>query len=99
MSRGPGLISQRLQAIFRQHPEEMFTTTDLCQRVYKLRNIQKKHRVAVLRALRRLGTTSLPFLWRWVARFEKSDDVWFDHRIHPKRLDCAPASEKRPRLQ
>ena len=32
----------------------------------------------------------MPFLWRWVAHFEKSDDVWFDHRIHPKRLDCAP---------
>jgi hypothetical protein len=45
MSRGPGLISQRLQAVFRQHPEEMFTTTELCQLVYKVMKVQKKHRV------------------------------------------------------
>jgi hypothetical protein len=69
----------------------------LCRRVYGVKEVQKKHRVAVLRALKRLARRSLPKLWRWAAKGER-DDAWFDHRAHPSRAaDKGPASDKRPR--
>ena len=99
MSKGPGIVTRKLSEVFRKNPEGQHTTAELCRRVYGIRRAQKKHRVAVLRALKRLGTTSMPFLWRWVPSYEKADDVWFDHRIYPMKKGCAPASAKRPRVR
>jgi hypothetical protein len=98
MSRGPGHIETKLLRLFSQQPPPL-TTAQICQYVYDVAQVEKKHRVAVLRALKRLGKKrSIPTLWRMVQRYERSDDVWFDHHRFPKRSDdCAPAADERPR--
>ena len=53
MSRGPGRIERAIYDLFADHPEGAWTTEDLCRRVYPTANrIEKKHRVAVLRAVK-----------------------------------------------
>jgi hypothetical protein len=97
VSRGPGRIEEALRALFREQSDGIFTTAELCREVYRRRRIEKKHRVAVLRALKALARRSLPTLWRTVRRFERSDDLWFDHRKYAKRSpDSASALAPRP---
>lgn len=50
MSRGPGRIERAIEAVLDAEPDNAFTTDDLCNRVYGNRLIEKKHRVAVIRA-------------------------------------------------
>jgi hypothetical protein len=98
MSRGPGHIEAKLLQLFSNQPVAILTTAEICRLVYETTQVDKKHRVAVVRALKRLGRRSMPTLWRMVLRHERSDDVWFDHRSFPKRsADCAPAVSRRPR--
>jgi hypothetical protein len=62
MSRGPGRVERAIEAVFKKHPQQSFTTDELCVRVYRLRQvreIRKTHRVAVLRAARKV----CPRLW------------------------------------
>lgn len=52
MSKGPGKVACALEAIFANEPDNAFTIEDLCDRVYQgVDQIEKKHRVAVLRAV------------------------------------------------
>ncbi len=52
MSRGPGRIERALYHLFEEHPEGAWTTADLCRLIYPTANrVEKKHRVAVLRAM------------------------------------------------
>jgi hypothetical protein len=98
VSRGPGRIEKSLRSLFRDQPDGIFTTAELCRDVYGRRGIEKKHRVAVLRALKSLARRSMPTLWRTVRRYERSDDLWFDHRKYAKRsTDSASAVAARPR--
>lgn len=98
MSRGPGRVETLLRHVFLDSPEGIFTTAELCRHVYGRGRIEKKHRVAVLRALRSLARRSMPTLWRTVRRYERSDDLWFDHRTYAKRSrDSASALSRRPR--
>jgi hypothetical protein len=98
MSKGPGHIEAKLVQLFSNQPRAILTTAEICRRVYATPQVDKKHRVAVLRALKRLGRRSMPTLWRMVQKYERSDDLWFDHRSFPKRTnDCAPAASQRPR--
>jgi hypothetical protein len=97
MSKGPGNVERRLREVFAREPSGVFTTAALCRRVYGVKEVKKKHRVAVLRALKRLASRSLPWLWRWTAKGER-DDAWFDHRAHPSHAaDKRVATDKRPR--
>jgi len=51
MSKGPGRIERAIAAALDAEPDGAFTTDDLCDRVYRgVNRIEKKHRVAVLRA-------------------------------------------------
>ena len=50
MSKGPGRIERAIEAIFAAEPDNAFTTDDLCDRAYPGERIERKHRVAVLRA-------------------------------------------------
>jgi hypothetical protein len=51
MSRGPGKIERAIEAVFAAEPDDAFTTADLCDWVYPaLNRVEKKHRVAVIRA-------------------------------------------------
>ena len=55
MSRGPGRIERAIVAILDAEPDNAFTTEDLCDRVYSgVNRVEKKHRVAVLRAANKL---------------------------------------------
>jgi hypothetical protein len=57
MSRGPGRIERAIEAVFAAEPDNAFTTEDLCDRVYNGANgVEKKHRVAVLRAVKNIIT-------------------------------------------
>ncbi len=52
MSRGPGRIERAIFDLFDKHPEGAWTTADLCRVIYPTANrVEKKHRVAVLRAM------------------------------------------------
>jgi hypothetical protein len=50
MSKGPGRIQQAIKALFVAEPDNAFTTAELCERIYGVGGVEKKHRVAVMRA-------------------------------------------------
>jgi hypothetical protein len=51
MSKGPGRVSRAIEAALEAEPDNAFTVEDLCDRVYRgINRVEKKHRVAVLRA-------------------------------------------------
>ncbi len=57
MSRGPGRIESAIASSVGAEPDNAFTVEDLCNRVYAgVNRIEKKHRVAVARAIRTLVT-------------------------------------------
>jgi hypothetical protein len=59
MSRGPGRIERAIIAAFAAEPDNAFTTDDLVERVYRgVNRIEKKHRVAVVRAAKNLSARS-----------------------------------------
>ncbi len=97
MSKGPGDIERRLRDLFIGSPKGVFTTEMLCRHVYGVQVVKKKHRVSVLRALKRFATRSMPTLWRKVQKYEHSD-LWYDYRCFPRHgKDRGPATENRPR--
>ena len=97
MSRGPGWVERRLQALFTGTRKPAFTTTELCQQVYGVKHVHKKHRVSVLRAVKRVAERSMPTLWRRVRRHDREDE-WHDHRSFPGHArDSGPAAGRRPR--
>ncbi|MBS7741468.1 MULTISPECIES: hypothetical protein [unclassified Chelatococcus] len=56
MSRGPGRIEQAIAKTFEDHQEETFDVEELARIVYPgINRIEKKHRVAVLRAARKVA--------------------------------------------
>lgn len=53
MSRGPGKLQRAILTMMDREPGGAWTVEDLCERVYLgVDQIEKKHRVAVLRAVR-----------------------------------------------
>ena len=53
MSRGPGRIERAIVDLIEKYPEGAWTTEDLCRLIYPTANrVEKKHRVAVIRAMR-----------------------------------------------
>jgi hypothetical protein len=62
MSRGPGHVETTIEALFTENPTATFSTSELIAAVYpKVKQIAKKHRVAVLRA----GTKVAARLGNW----------------------------------
>jgi hypothetical protein len=97
MSRGTGRIERQIKALFVHDPKRIESTADLCRAIYGIEKVEKKHRVAVLRALKSISEKSMPFLTRQVALYERNDDFWFDARAHPLRgRNVAPATSARP---
>jgi hypothetical protein len=100
MSRGPGHVERKLVDLFRKIRKGQFSTRQLCLHVFPEGKTKKKHRVSVLRALKRMSRTSMPDLWRIVIK-GKRDDIWLDYRSWPYPKDPpptgAPAKNKRPR--
>ena len=50
MSQGSGRIEVAVAAVFEKSPERSFTTNELAALVYRTKRVEKKHRVAMLRA-------------------------------------------------
>ena len=61
MSRGPGAIQQAILALIESEQDGAWPLGEVCQHVYDAAFVEKKHRVAVARALR---TMALPEPWR-----------------------------------
>jgi hypothetical protein len=61
MSKGPGRIERAISRIFDATPDAALTTEELAERIYGIDpfevEVEKKHRVAVLRARRTLAKT------------------------------------------
>lgn len=65
MSRGPGRIERAIRQLFDAHPDEAFTTDDLCVARYpglERRKIEHKHQVGVMRAANKVLAGDLD--WR-----------------------------------
>ena len=56
MSRGPGHIERAIKQAFEAEPDRVFTTEELCSCVFDIssKKIEKKHRVSLVRAAKRL---------------------------------------------
>ena len=54
MSHGPGHVQRAILDLIDGDPDGAWTTTEICQHVYAVDLVEKKHRVAVIRVLRRL---------------------------------------------
>jgi hypothetical protein len=53
MSKGPGRVELAIEQAFAEEPDNAFSVEDLCKWVYPgCRTIEKKHRVAILRAIK-----------------------------------------------
>jgi hypothetical protein len=50
MSRGPGKIERAIETILNRAPAKAFTTEALCKKIYKVKRVERKHRIAVRRA-------------------------------------------------
>jgi hypothetical protein len=61
MSRGPGRVQREVAILIAANADGAWTTADLCQHIYGVKTAEKKHRVAVIRALERM---ELPPLWK-----------------------------------
>ncbi len=66
MSRGPGKIERAIRQLMADKPTGAWNVEDLCERVYTdINRVEKKHRVSVLRALRRVVQDDADWcLWR-----------------------------------
>lgn len=85
MSRGAGKVQRVIRDAFERTDFPVFDTSELCRIVYGTQVVEKKHRVAVIRALKGLAKGSLPSLWQWQPEFEKTDLVWYDYSRLPLR--------------
>ena len=63
MTRGPGRIERAIEAVLRD-ADRSYSIDELAQIAYGTAEVEKKHRVAVLRALRGVGRR-VP-LWHWI---------------------------------
>jgi hypothetical protein len=61
MSRGPGRVQREVAVLIAANADGAWTTADLCQHIYGVKTAEKKHRVAVIRALECM---ELPPLWK-----------------------------------
>ena len=96
MSRGLGKI--QLKVIDFLAKSRVGSTKTLCREVFGVRNVQKKHRVAVIRALKSVAKARKLNVWRAVYG-DRRNDIWFNYdRSDQKRLpNIAPANKPRPR--
>jgi hypothetical protein len=80
MSRGLGRVAAELLSIFLKEPTDLYPTSELCKQVYRVTDVEKKHRVGVLRAMQTLVERGDVSIWRVHLENEKSEDEWFNGR-------------------
>lgn len=71
MSRGPGKIERDLETLLRSNPDGAFTTDELAERIYGVAVAEKKHLVAVGRALRNLLKRDQGLAAVWVSEWQR----------------------------
>jgi hypothetical protein len=81
MSRGLGRVAAELLSIFLKESADFHPTSKLCKRIYRVTHVEKKHRVAVLRAMQTLVERGDVSIWRVRLENEKSDDEWFNGSV------------------
>jgi hypothetical protein len=92
MSKGPGRIERAIGDILDAAPESAFTAEELCRRVYdldpfELGAVWKQHRVAVIRAGKRLAERRPEIDWR---RSEgRASEIIFFRRDNACRISWA----------
>ncbi len=100
MSRGPGNVQKELFEIFIKNQKPFFSTEQLCRKVFRIKQVKKKHRVSVLRALKGMSGKTTLNVWRVVLKGHR-DDFWFDRDRTPKGRKPHPKSasalDRRPR--
>lgn len=55
MSRGPGKVEQAVERTFKRLADQSLSTEELCEHVYPDTYIEKRHRVSVLRAAKKVA--------------------------------------------
>lgn len=90
MSKGLGRIAQSIYATLNQPKRHTYTTSELCRVVYNIKEVKKKHRVAVLRALRTLAKRNLVPIWYRIPKYEQADLEWFNRNVVGKPSHSAP---------
>lgn len=108
MSKGPGAVQRRLTEIFTKRGHGIFSTVELCRIVYRVAEVRKKHRVAVLRGIARLADIEELNIYRAVVKGVRND-YWLNYdgakralnrlllEVGAKNVDFGPARERRPR--
>ena len=66
MSKGPGKVQTQLIALFKKNADRYFSTEELCCWAFGVRRVEKKHRVSVLRALKRISEIQALNIYRAV---------------------------------
>jgi hypothetical protein len=75
MSRGPGRIERAIEAAFTTEPNRAFTVEELARAAYPgVNRVEKKHRVALLRAAHNVAER---LLWRTMRGGENGDGLTF----------------------
>ena len=98
MSKGLGRVELQLRSVCLDEPPDFFPTTMLCQRIYGISNVEKKHRVAVLRGMKSLAERGEVNIWRLKLKREKSDDEWFNgNRISAPRHSSPLRNRAKPK--
>jgi hypothetical protein len=102
VSKGPGHVERKIVEIFKRTKRSgILSTYDLCCEVFGTNDIAKKHRVSVLRAMKRISQSGDVNIWR-IALKGQPDDVWFNYDEQPPlsskyRSIVGPARDGRPR--
>ena len=96
MSRGLGKIQRKVIEVLSK--KRLASTKNLCCEVFGVRHVQKKHRVAVLRAVKSVAKAKKLNVWRAVHK-ESQNDFWYDFDRSPgtRPPNVAPAHKPRPR--
>lgn len=87
MSRGPGKIEQAIEAAFRDHPNSTFNVSELARHAYPgVNRIEKKHRVAILRAADKVASR---IWWMGRRRAAKGSEVVYSNQCDVRSMALA----------
>jgi hypothetical protein len=107
MSKGPGKIQKQLPEIFTKSGSAIFSTDDLCRAIFGVTQVDKSHRVSILRALKSLTKLEALNIYRAVLKGHR-DDFWFNrdkaksalnvflHKAGARNIRIVPAKDRRP---
>ena len=78
MSKGPGKVQCAVRQLLISNPDSAFTIEDICRRVYAIETVEKKHKVAVYRAIYKMKS---PDGQAWSFDWEKARYSWHQRHV------------------